>query len=238
MLYRPLIFFALTCSMVIPAVGQQQSLKLAMPYSLEDPGGKFALEWRVQLERRTRGEVKIEVFCCNQLGHNSLELLQVGAADIAVVPAQSLNRIHPALRAFVQPSIFDSPTVARVTFEQTWPELVTNPRGVMLLGSLHLGMRDRVPALHAILANDRAIQRQNPSSRQALTEALLSARQPIEEAALRSSPISRAAAEDPPDCGQPCRASQSNACPSAFIRQTSDDCCKKKSQGTILACPP
>lgn len=87
---------------------EAKSLKLAHSLSLDHPVHKALAFFAERVERKSKGELIIEVYPGGQLGseRQSLELLQLGGLAMTKVSSAVMENFSPKLRVFGYPYIF------------------------------------------------------------------------------------------------------------------------------------
>src|SRR5215471_14553839 len=90
-----------------PAAAQQITMKIGM-VTINDPLHSFATRFAAEIENRTGGRIKGQVYPAGQLGKlpRQMEALQFGTQEILICPPGFLAGINPAFQVADAPGFF------------------------------------------------------------------------------------------------------------------------------------
>lgn len=128
-----------------PKVGKTV-LKLSFNQSIENPEAKTALDLSDKLYDATQGRYSIEVYPNEQLGaqQQSLELVQTGAIDMAIVANSLVENVNPDFAIIGTPYVYDSVGHQKKLFQSGKLDdlyATTEKSGFTVLAAYSLGPR-------------------------------------------------------------------------------------------------
>jgi TRAP-type transport system periplasmic protein len=129
---------ALLSAPAVRAQAQTYTMKIGM-VTINDPIHAVAVQYGKEVERRSNGRIKAEVYPAGQLGKASrqIEGLQAGAQEVLVSPPAFLAGLNPAVQVLDAPGFFKSMdhaygVVTRPAFRE---HLLNLPRSKGVIGT-------------------------------------------------------------------------------------------------------
>lgn len=151
---------ALTLAMpYIARAGRPVPLRWAH-YAQEDhPANIAAKQFAANVEKRTDGEVKINIFPNNALGGPPEQAYQIklGTIDMGLPTQGQLDKFVPAFGALMAPFLFDTPEHAFRTLDgpaMAWVAPLAEKQGFVLLRNWEYGFRNVTNSLRPINGPD------------------------------------------------------------------------------------
>jgi TRAP-type transport system periplasmic protein len=142
------ILFSLTLSLAYAPIAQAQMvLRLAHYAETNHPAQLAALQFAKNVEARTKGQIKIEIFPASQLGSppEQLEKVQLGAVDMALPAHVQLDKFDKSFGAVLLPFVFDDLAHAHRVFDgpvMAWLAPLAEKQGFVLLANWEWGFRN------------------------------------------------------------------------------------------------
>jgi tripartite ATP-independent transporter DctP family solute receptor len=115
----------------------RQTIKLGHGLSVDHSVHKAMVAMGEQLQEKSGGRMRIEIYPAEQLGseRQCLELLQIGSLDMTKVSAAVLENFTPQMQVFSLPYLFrDDEHFQQVLFGETGKELLLTPEPYWLRG--------------------------------------------------------------------------------------------------------
>ena len=141
---RKLLAAAVLIASAVPALAQT-TLKFGHYADVAHPGHEAAVQFATNVEKRTNGQIKIQVFPANQLG-SPPELLQqtkLGVIDFAFPTQGQLDKFEKAFAAVMMPFAFANLAEAHKALDgpvMDWLSPLAEKQGFKLLGQLGMGL--------------------------------------------------------------------------------------------------
>jgi TRAP-type transport system periplasmic protein len=129
-------------------------------YAQEDhPAHIASKQFAANVEKRTNGEIKINIFPNNVLGDPQAQAQQVklGSIDMALPTQGQLDKFEKAFAAVMLPFIFDSPEHVFKVLDgpaQEWLAPLAEKQGIVLLGSWEYGFRNVTNSIRPVNGPD------------------------------------------------------------------------------------
>lgn len=125
----------------------ETTLKFAHPVPESDPQHVMAMFFAEELEKRTDGEIKVQLFPNGQLGNDAqmIDGARSGIIDIALVGTNNLTGLMPDIGAFELPFMFPSREIAYKVLDGEVGEMVGaqfDQHGLVSLGYPENGYRN------------------------------------------------------------------------------------------------
>ena len=134
------------CLMPVGALAQTV-LKFAHYAETTHPAHASAMQFAKNVDARTNGRIKVDVFPANQLGAPPEQLQQVklGTIDIGVPTQGQLDKFDKAFAAVMLPFIFEDLAHAHRTLDgpaMAWFGPIAEKQGFVILGNWEWGFRN------------------------------------------------------------------------------------------------
>ncbi|WP_349279319.1 TRAP transporter substrate-binding protein [Polaromonas hydrogenivorans] len=137
--------------------GHAQSIALTMVHGapVDHPVNLAALQFAKHVERRTGGQIKVEVYPANQLGSPSeqLQKVKLGTVDMALPSQGDLSKYEKAFSVVLLPYVFDSYEHAHRVLDgpaMAWLAPLAEKQGFILLNNWEWGFRNLTNNLRPI----------------------------------------------------------------------------------------
>jgi len=149
------------CVAVFAATGAnaQTTLKFGHYNAESHPMHKAAVQFKENVEKRTNGAVKIQIYPNNTLGSppEILEQTRNGVVDIAVPTSGQLDKYDKAFAALMLPFVFDDIDHARRAMDGAmlqWLTPLAEKSGLEIIGVWEYGFRNLTNSKHPITSPD------------------------------------------------------------------------------------
>lgn len=142
---RKLLTAAVLIASAAPAYAQT-TLKFGHYADVKHPGHDAAVQFATNVEKRTNGQIKIQVFPSNQLG-NPGEMLQqtkLGVIDFAIPTQGQLDKFEKAFAAVMMPFAFANLAEAHKALDgpvMDWLSPLAEKQGFKMLANWEWGFR-------------------------------------------------------------------------------------------------
>lgn len=129
-------------------------------YAQEDhPANTAAKQFAAKVEKRTGGEVKINIFPNNALGGppEQAQQIKLGTVDMGLPTQGQLDKFEPAFGVLTAPFLFDSPAHAFSTLDgpaMDWVAPLAEKQGFVLLRNWEYGFRNVTNSVRPINGPD------------------------------------------------------------------------------------
>jgi TRAP-type transport system periplasmic protein len=129
-------------------------------YAQEDhPANTAAKQFAANVEKRTDGQVKINIFPNNALGGppEQAQQIKLGTIDMGLPTQGQLDKFEPAFGALMAPFLFDSPAHAFRTLDgpaMDWVGPLAEKQGFVLLRNWEYGFRNVTNSIRPINGPD------------------------------------------------------------------------------------